>query len=239
MFGGIWEYIHWEVWLIFLTAQGCLDRADKAARKPCVHVTPAWCLCYIGHMKFIFSHYNDVIMSAMTSQITSFAIVYPTVYSATDERKHQSSASLACVREIPWWPVNSPTKVQWRGKMFLFDDVIMALASCLRNIQPCAKQTCIWKRVTHAIHKNDWIVCRWQNTPRHYTRCNMDKKMLLSMVSLLPLVIMQSLNVDLGGLREYDDTWNYTIYGTDVTRHNCSSFARCPYNFEWCYTLTE
>ena len=38
-------------------------------------------------------HYNDVIMSAMTSQIISFMIVYSTVYSGADQRKHQSSAS--------------------------------------------------------------------------------------------------------------------------------------------------
>ena len=34
-------------------------------------------------------------MSAMASQITSRTIVYPTFYSGADERKHQSSASLA------------------------------------------------------------------------------------------------------------------------------------------------
>ena len=34
-------------------------------------------------------------MGAMASQITSLTIVYPTVYSVADQRKHQSSASLA------------------------------------------------------------------------------------------------------------------------------------------------
>ena len=34
-------------------------------------------------------------MSAMASQITSLTIVYSTVYSDADQRKHQSSASLA------------------------------------------------------------------------------------------------------------------------------------------------
>ena len=43
-------------------------------------------------------HYNDIIMSVMTSQTTSFVIVYSTVYSGTDERKHQSSESLAFVQ---------------------------------------------------------------------------------------------------------------------------------------------
>ena len=59
---------------------------------------------------FSIFHYNDVIMSAMASQITSVSIVYLTVYSGADQRKHQSSASLAIVRGIPQWPVNSPHK---------------------------------------------------------------------------------------------------------------------------------
>ena len=42
-------------------------------------------------------HYNDVMMGAMASQITSITIVYLSVYSGADQRKHQSSASLAFV----------------------------------------------------------------------------------------------------------------------------------------------
>ena len=38
--------------------------------------------------------YCDVIMGTMASRITSLTIVYSTVYSDADERKHQSSASL-------------------------------------------------------------------------------------------------------------------------------------------------
>ena len=34
------------------------------------------------------SHYNDVTMSTMASQITSLTIVYSTVYSGEDQRKH-------------------------------------------------------------------------------------------------------------------------------------------------------
>ena len=48
----------------------------------------------------LFYHYSDVIMSTVASQITSFAIVYSTVYSRAGEREHQSSASLAFVRKI-------------------------------------------------------------------------------------------------------------------------------------------
>ena len=43
-----------------------------------------------------------------------------------DQRKHQSSVSLAFVRGIHWWPVNSPHKWPVTQKMFPFDDVIMA-----------------------------------------------------------------------------------------------------------------
>ena len=45
-------------------------------------------------------HYSDVIMGAITTQITSLTTVYSTVYSGADQRKHQSSASLAFVRGI-------------------------------------------------------------------------------------------------------------------------------------------
>ena len=43
-------------------------------------------------------HYNGVIMGAIASQITSLTIIYSTVYSEADQRKYQSSASLAFVR---------------------------------------------------------------------------------------------------------------------------------------------
>ena len=46
-------------------------------------------------------------------------------YSGTDQRKHQSSASLAFVRGIHRRPVNSPHKWPVTRKMFPFDDVIM------------------------------------------------------------------------------------------------------------------
>ena len=62
---------------------------------------------------------------ALASQVTSLTIVYLTVYSGADQRKHQSSASLAFVRGIYRSPVNSPYKGPVTRKMFPFDDVIM------------------------------------------------------------------------------------------------------------------
>ena len=63
-------------------------------------------------------------MSMMASQITSLTIGYSTVNSGTDKRKHQSSTSLAFVRGIQRWPVNSPHKGPVT-QMFPFDEVIM------------------------------------------------------------------------------------------------------------------
>ena len=126
--------------------------------------------------KWLIFHYNDIMMSVMASQITSLSIVYATVCSDTDQRKHQSSvslafvrgihkmadislqrrhdechgisnnqplncllncfsgadqrkhqisASLAFVRGIHQWLVNSPHKRPVTRKMFPFDDIMM------------------------------------------------------------------------------------------------------------------
>ena len=64
------------------------------------------------------SHYHDVIITTIASEVTSLTVVYSTVYSDVDQRKHQSSASLAFVWGIHrgrWIP---RTKGQLRGKCF-------------------------------------------------------------------------------------------------------------------------
>ena len=84
--------------------------------------------CYYDLKWSVFGihHYGDVIMVAIASQVTSLAIVYSTVYSDADQRKYQSSASLAFVRGIP---VNSPHKGPVTRKIFPFDDVIMFIGN--------------------------------------------------------------------------------------------------------------
>ena len=74
-------------------------------------------------------HYCDVIMGGLASQITSITIVYSSVHSGADQRKYQSSASLAFVRWIHRWAVNSSHKWPVTRKMFPFDDVIMWFTS--------------------------------------------------------------------------------------------------------------
>ena len=75
--------------------------------------------------KQILVHYCDVIIGAMASQITSLTIAYSSIHSGADGRKHQSSASLAFVRGIHRWPMNSLHKGPVTRKMFPFDDVSM------------------------------------------------------------------------------------------------------------------
>ena len=62
------------------------------------------CSCQLGR------HYSDVIMSSMASQMASLMIVYFTFYAGADQRRHQSPASLAFVRGIQQWHVDSPHK---------------------------------------------------------------------------------------------------------------------------------
>ena len=58
------------------------------------------------------------VMNAMASQIAGVPVIYSTVCSRGDQRKHESSASLAFVRGIHRWPVNSPHKGSVTRKKF-------------------------------------------------------------------------------------------------------------------------
>ena len=89
-------------------------------------------------------HYGDVIMGTIASEFTSLKIVYSSVYSDADQRKHQSSASLAFVRGIHRGPVNSPHKWPVTRKMFPFDDVIMS-----QGISPVTVEFSRWQYMLH------------------------------------------------------------------------------------------
>ena len=103
------------------------------------------CICVtLWREVWYVSHYSDIVMSAMSSQITSLTIVYSTVYSGADQRTHQNSASLAFVRGIHRWPVNSPHKGPVTGKMFPFDDFTRP------RMIPCRCQRLLyWSICTH------------------------------------------------------------------------------------------
>ena len=115
--------------------------------------------CLEDHLNNRIFHYNDVIMSAMACQITSLTIVYSTVYSGAERRKHQSSVSLAFVRGIHRRPVNSLHKWPVMRKMFPFHDVIME-----GFVEACIQQNILYSnlhtlRYTETdIYKTQWVM---------------------------------------------------------------------------------
>ena len=102
---------HWQMLVkrFFGNNYHLINTTKQSTRKPCDD--------YLLNVSY---HYNDVIMGAIASQITSRTIVFSTVYSDTDKKKHQSSASLAFVWGIHRRPVNSPHKwpVTQTGRCF-------------------------------------------------------------------------------------------------------------------------
>ena len=101
---------------------------------------------------FSSSHYSDVIMGTMASQITSLTIVYSSVYSGADQGKQHSSAPLAFVRGNHWWPVNSLHKWPVIRKMFPFEDVIMLL-----NIQEESYELLLKCRLICLLCRSFWF----------------------------------------------------------------------------------
>ena len=113
---------------VALSPQYCRDACQISKQKGDSDME-LWCFLYLcpnnNGAKNWNVHHSDLIMGAIVSQITSLTIVYSTVYSDADQRKHQSSASLAFVWGIHRGPVNSPHKRPVTRKMFSFDDFIM------------------------------------------------------------------------------------------------------------------
>ena len=96
----------------------------------------------------------SIIFIAMTSYWAHWRLNSPVSRSFTqpfiqgaDQRKHESSASLAFVLGIHRWPVDSPHKGPVTRKMFPFDDVITSQHRCSWNLSP-------WKtrsRLSHIV----------------------------------------------------------------------------------------
>ena len=81
--------------------------------------------------------------------------VWPTVYSGTDQRKHQSSASLAFVQGIHRWPVNPEENVSiwWRhhDTHFYFYGYFDICLGCTKYIIHCRIQ---WRESSHS---TNWL----------------------------------------------------------------------------------
>ena len=138
--------------------QSCTKPSIPASDLPTrtAHTTTV-CLTLILYFQIILYHHIDVIMTAMASQITSLTVVYSTVYSDADKRKHQSSASLVFVWGIHrdrWIP---RTNGQLRRKCFHF-----MTSSCERIlcISPSFSNQPIWSIRLSDI--DQWRSSGWQ-----------------------------------------------------------------------------
>ena len=87
MFCGI--YTHNTTWVVPLCRSTTLPRIQYS-----VDTQLDW-ICWSDQ------HYNDIIMGAIASQITSLTIVYSIVYSDADQRKHQSPGNSPRTSEFP------------------------------------------------------------------------------------------------------------------------------------------
>ena len=102
-------------------------------------------------------------MTTIASQITSITFVYSTVYWDADQRKHQSSASVAFVWGIHrdrWIP---RTKGQLRGKFFHL------------MTSSCSMLECTWWEYSHRpLYQSEWELCthtKQTKTVISHTRC--------------------------------------------------------------------
>ena len=109
-------------------------------------------------------------MSALVSHIIGVSIVCLTVGSGADQRKHESSASLAFVEGIHRWPVNSRHKRPVTRKMFPFDDDIILFSQHLQY--PNASKHQVLR--SHSVVSTDQGLCHWHawNTSVFYLGLN-------------------------------------------------------------------
>ena len=144
-----------------------LVRMSHTGAPSCVQKWASWRILTFLVCQLIFCHYCDVIISAVASQITSFSTVCSAVCSDAHQTKHQSSAFLAFVRGIHWWPVDSPHKGTVTRKMFPFDDVIMATKSVPRVFRANVQRTCNVTeiKVTEMLLRQKPLSINEENTP--------------------------------------------------------------------------
>ena len=172
-------------------------------------------------------------MSAMASQITSLTIAYSTVCSGTDERKHQSPASLAFVRGIHRSSVNYPHKGPVTREMFPFDDVIMFIAvpkfvgaTAKANGRPTASGFDVFK----GTFDGELQTCSEINLPFHNDRRkHYELKFAVPLISYYPGVLSWALIVKFltdsrgTGMCHYP---GMTVYVDDV--RNANVYKECP-----------
>ena len=100
---------------------------------------------------------------AIAALITSLTFVYSTVYSDADQRKHQSSASLAFLCGIHRGPVNSPHKGPVTRIMFPWDDVIMLQIFTQSETGMGINHIYDWRKIHRALDNHHGCICQYFN----------------------------------------------------------------------------
>ena len=129
----------------------CLHPGNTTVLRLDIALIPA-ALCYSSWACRLL-HYSDVIMSSMASQITGVSVVYSTVSLSADQTNYESSASLAFVRRIHRWPVDSLHKGPVTRKRIRFDDVIMNISCSWQGVH---KDTHCWKQARQWLSWLEW-----------------------------------------------------------------------------------
>ena len=170
-------------------------------------------------------HYGDVIIGTIASQITSLTIVYSTVYSDADQRKHQSFVSLAFVRGIHRGPVNSPHKCTVTRKMFPFDDVIMLTyhTRILETIYLMLFVNSQTHKDAHrqwrigAIRNNATLKMKWQSEIAYLPK--FPKIMTNLLVMMISMLIIKKILIQNS---YYDNTNNYDSFMKICVTFSCA-----------------
>ena len=172
-------------------------------------------------------HYNDVIMGTMMSQITSLTIVYSIDYAGTGQRKHQSSASLAFVRGIHRWPVNSPyflcyTEILSASLLWLVTDTIVVRTNDI--YEETNFDFMSWELTTIL-----WCVCFCGRLIKSLSATSCDFVLHGDIITLLPKELRQDRVPRIidktypGKTRWY--IWSWCCFGGDHCLSDFSSFA--------------
>ena len=100
-------------------------------------------------------HYSDVMISAVSSEITGVSIVCPAVCSGADQRKDQCSASLDFMRGIYRSPVDSPKKGPVTRKYFHL--MTSSWITMEHGVEPLAR----WGRGSLVIYTHRSLFISW------------------------------------------------------------------------------
>ena len=136
------------------------------AREVFISVALFVCQQHDGNGRTDVRHYSDVIMSAMSSQTTGVSIVCSTICLGADQRIHPSSVSLAFVRGIHRWPMNSPHKRPVTRKCFNLmtssceiSGLFLSRLDCFTPLKLGAVQVCALRMLlVHLWYQHFWKI---------------------------------------------------------------------------------